>query len=156
MHGAPGLMRLPGRLHITWQDDRTLEIEPTPGRKRGCVLHPATKSGRCRSYLAGELHRGVGRCAGRERCWRATLGIAARRDQPVASGLPAEERRSLQRERGVDRHFDLHPGPGGSTWITLTAVVNDPSLPGQEFITSTDFRKEPDGSKWNPTPCGAD
>jgi hypothetical protein len=34
--------------------------------------------------------------------------------------------------------------------------VNDPKYLGQEFITSTDVRKEPDGSKWNPSPCTAD
>ncbi len=56
----------------------------------------------------------------------------------------------------LTEYFDLHPGPGDSTWITLTAIVNDPKYLGQEFITSTDFRKEPDGSKWNPTPCSAD
>ena len=26
-YGAPNLMSLPGRLHITWQDDQTLKIE---------------------------------------------------------------------------------------------------------------------------------
>src|SRR6267143_6732622 len=26
-YGAPGIMRVPGRLHITWQDDDTLKIE---------------------------------------------------------------------------------------------------------------------------------
>jgi hypothetical protein len=34
--------------------------------------------------------------------------------------------------------------------------VNDPKYLTQEFIISTDFRKEPDGSKWKPTPCAAD
>src|SRR5215472_11309032 len=26
-YGAPALMRIPGRLHITWQDDSTLKVE---------------------------------------------------------------------------------------------------------------------------------
>src|ERR1043165_5337269 len=30
-YGAPALMRIPGRLHITWQDDRTLKIETDAG-----------------------------------------------------------------------------------------------------------------------------
>ena len=56
----------------------------------------------------------------------------------------------------VTEYFDVHPGPRDSTWITVTTIVNDPRYLTQEFITSTDFRKEPDGSKWNPTPCSAD
>jgi hypothetical protein len=43
--------------------------------------------------------------------------------------------------------------PGGTEWFTVTTIVNDPKYLNQEFITSTDFKKEPDGSKWNPTPC---
>ena len=30
-YGAPGLMRLPTRLHITWQDDTTLKVETDTG-----------------------------------------------------------------------------------------------------------------------------
>src|SRR4029077_11716393 len=26
-YGAPGLLRIPGRLHVTWQDENTLKIE---------------------------------------------------------------------------------------------------------------------------------
>src|SRR2546427_12563118 len=31
-YGAPGIMRIPGRFHITWQDDHTVKIE-TDARK---------------------------------------------------------------------------------------------------------------------------
>src|SRR6185312_9118739 len=30
-YGAPGVMRLPTRLHITWQDDNTLKVETDEG-----------------------------------------------------------------------------------------------------------------------------
>ena len=30
-YGAPALMRVPGRLHITWQDDQTLKMEMDSG-----------------------------------------------------------------------------------------------------------------------------
>src|SRR2546422_10220841 len=32
-YGAPAIMRVPGRLHITWQDDYTLKIETDAGRQ---------------------------------------------------------------------------------------------------------------------------
>ena len=32
-------------------------------------------------------------------------------------------------------------------------VVDDPRYLNQPFITSTHFKREPDGSKWSPTPC---
>jgi hypothetical protein len=56
----------------------------------------------------------------------------------------------------LTEYFDLQSGPRSATWITITTIVNDPKYLTQEFITSTDFRKEPDGSKWKPTPCASD
>src|SRR5215468_5278155 len=32
-YGAPGVMRIPGRFHVTWQDDQTLKIETDAGRQ---------------------------------------------------------------------------------------------------------------------------
>src|SRR2546422_11596642 len=32
-YGAPAIMRVPGRLHITWQDDFTVKIETDAGRQ---------------------------------------------------------------------------------------------------------------------------
>jgi hypothetical protein len=37
-YGAAGLMRMPGRLHITWEDDNTLKIETDAG-KQTRLLH---------------------------------------------------------------------------------------------------------------------
>src|ERR1022692_2476946 len=30
-YGAPNIMRMPGRVHITWQDDETLKLETDAG-----------------------------------------------------------------------------------------------------------------------------
>ena len=65
------------------------------------------------------------------------------------NGVPYSENAVLT------EYYDLESGPGGATWITVTAIVNDPKYLTQEFITSTDFRKEPDGAKWKPAPCAA-
>jgi len=32
-YGAPAIMRIPGRLHISWQDDKTLKIETDAGQQ---------------------------------------------------------------------------------------------------------------------------
>jgi hypothetical protein len=43
--------------------------------------------------------------------------------------------------------------PDGSAWITLVQIVEDPEYLMQLFIVNYHFKKLPDGSKWNPTPC---
>ena len=50
-------------------------------------------------------------------------------------------------------YFDRFTAPNGDEWFSVTTVVNDPKYLNQEFVTSSHFKKEPDGSKWNPAPC---
>ena len=57
---------------------------------------------------------------------------------------------------GVTEYYNRHAEADGSQWFTVTTVVDDPKYLNQPFITSTSFRKEPDGSKWNPSPCRID
>jgi hypothetical protein len=37
----------------------------------------------------------------------------------------------------------------------VTTVVDDPRYLTQPFIVSSHFKKEADGSKWDPTPCSS-
>jgi hypothetical protein len=46
--------------------------------------------------------------------------------------------------------------PNGDEWLHVVTVVEDPTYLSQPFYTSTDFRKEADGSKFAPTPCKTD
>jgi hypothetical protein len=155
-YGAPGLMRLPGRLRIGWDDDRTLKIETDAGTQtRLLYFAPPTQGAGDRTWqgISTATWDGVagGRGAAAPR-WASLRVVTTqlRAGYLRKNGVPYSENAVLT------EYFDLHPGPGDSTWITLTAIVNDPKYLGQEFITSTDFRKEPDGSKWNPTPCSVD
>src|SRR5215210_9428147 len=56
-YGAAAIMRLPGRLHITWQDDTTLKIETEAGQQTR-LLHfgpaPAAASGSGQPGWQGE------------------------------------------------------------------------------------------------------
>jgi hypothetical protein len=39
--------------------------------------------------------------------------------------------------------------------FAVTTVVEDPQYLTGPFVTSTNFKKEPDESKWSPTGCSA-
>ena len=43
-YGAPALLRVPGRLHITWQDDQTLKLETDAGQQTRLFHFGAWKS----------------------------------------------------------------------------------------------------------------
>ena len=55
----------------------------------------------------------------------------------------------------VTEDFDFRTEDDDTQWFTVTTVVEDPTYPSAPFVTSSDFQKEPDGSKWRPTPCAA-
>ena len=162
-YGAPGVMRRPGRIHITWQDDYTLKVETDAGTQTR-LLRFANPQGRGNAAAAAAG-------AAVERTWQGqsvaawdnvqgagasrwgTLRVVTTQLRPGylrRNGVPYSESTTLT------EYFDLHPGPRNTMWITITTIVNDPRYLTQEFVTSTDFRKEPDGSKFSPTPCAVE
>jgi hypothetical protein len=57
----------------------------------------------------------------------------------------------------VSEYFDrVGPEPNGDVFLIVRTVVEDPKYLEQPFITSSNFKLEPNGSKWNPTPCKID
>lgn len=150
--GAGGIMRVPTRLRISWQDDTTLKIEADAGQqvrlfRFGAAPAPAGEpTWQGQSSAAWELVSGGE--GGRTR-W-GTLRVITRGMRPGylrRNGVPYSE------NAVITEYFDRHALPGGREWFTVTTIVNDPRYLNQEFITSTDFKQEPDASKWNPTPC---
>ena len=63
------------------------------------------------------------------------------------NGVPYSENAVLS------EYYDHFIAPNGEDWINVTTIVEDPKYFTQPFITTTHFKKEPDGSKWNPSPC---
>ena len=41
----------------------------------------------------------------------------------------------------------------GNDYLTVLTVVHDPAYLTTDFVTSSQFKREPDASKWNPSPC---
>ena len=53
----------------------------------------------------------------------------------------------------VTEYYNLLREPDGTEWFVVTTQVHDPENLVVDYITSTNFRREPDDSSWNPTPC---
>jgi hypothetical protein len=50
-------------------------------------------------------------------------------------------------------HYMTFQAPTGEQWFDVTTEVIDPQYLTAPFLTTSDFRQEPDGSKWAPHPC---
>jgi hypothetical protein len=161
-YGAPAVMRVPGRLHITWQDENTLKIDTDAGSQTR-LFHFGAAPPRGEPSWQGES---IAR-------WEAS--------GPVPLGIPlgmapraGARSRSLEvtttnlrpgylRKNGVlysantalTEYYDRFREPSGDEWMTITSIVTDPTYLAVPFVTTTDFRREPDGSRFRPEPCSA-
>lgn len=163
-YGAAAIMRVPGRLHITWGDENTLKIETDAGTqtrrfhfgpKPASLSAPDWQGYSSSRWWNGAVNPPAGaglgllpRSGGRPRTLEVfTTNLRA--GYLRKNGVPYSDKTS------VLEYYDLFKEPNGDTWFTVTTVVTDPEYLAVPFVTTTDFRKEPDGSKWDPSPCSA-
>jgi hypothetical protein len=163
-YGAAAIMRLPGRVHITWQDDSTLKIETDTGMQTR-LLHfggeapkdlPPSRQGYTTAEWEGAV-RGIG---------LPRAGLGATREGTKSKSLEAETTHLLPgylRKNGfpvsgnaaVHEYFDLVAERNGQPWFVVTTIVDDPIYLQEPFVTSSNFKKQGDAAGWNPRPCSA-
>jgi len=150
-YGAANIMRLPGRLHVTWADDSTLKIETDTGSQTRL------------------LRFGAGAPSGEPswQGWSSAEWANAGRRGDVRTGtlkvVTTNLRAGYIRKNGaphsdkarVTEYFDVNTAPNGDRWLTVTTKVEDPVYFTRAQLTSSDFKKLPDASGWNPAPCSA-
>ena len=153
-YGAPGLMRGPTRLHITWLDDYTLKLETDYGIQTR-LLHfraPAAPAAPSWQGLSIAQWVYVGGAAGRGRPGFGSLKSVTTRLRPGylrKNGVPYGDGAVFT------EYWDVHQEANGDRFLVDTSVVDDLAHLQGPWITSLHFKKEPDGGKWDPTPCSA-
>ena len=161
-YGAPAIMRVPGRLHITWADDNTLKIETDSGTQTRS-LHfggapPANAEPSWQGYSVAQWEKPLRGTGAPLAALGATREGAAGRSLEV---ITTQLRPGYLRKNGppysantaLKEFFDLSKERNGDVWFVVTTIVEDSQYLTEPFVTSTNFKKEPDGSKWSPSPC---
>jgi hypothetical protein len=161
-YGAPAIMRIPGRVHITWQDDRTLKIDTDAGTQTrllrfGAAGPPGPPSWQGHSVAQWEgPMRGPGPPDFLPIALNPRVGTRGRALEVVTTNLrPGYLRKNgaPYSDRTVLReYFDVFT-VGETPWFTVTTIVEDPAYLTTPYVTSSNFRKEPDGSRWAPGAC---
>ena len=156
-YGAAAIMRVPGRLKIAWDNDTTLRIETDAGQQTRLLHFDKSEKPPARSWQGHSA-------AEWERILQpGGLGVSLQQAPPRIGSLKVVTtnlRAGYLRKNGVPysedttvtEYFDRFAAED-SDWLTVLTIVEDPRYLGQQFITSTHFKREPDASKWTPTPC---
>jgi len=156
-YGAAGLMRVPGRVHITWPDDNTLKVEMDSGQQTR-TFHfggtpPADEKPSLQGYsVASWEGPPPGRGAARGPMRAGSLKVVTTHLKPGylrKNGVPYSANTVLTEYYSRTNETD------GTSYLIITTVVEDPMYLTGNFITSTHFKLEPNGSKWMPEPCEA-
>jgi hypothetical protein len=159
-YGAGAIMSVPGRLHITWQDADTLRIDTDAGTQTRLLRftdRPSSSQSRPswqgesiarweRVAAGGSTEQGPAYAAGGSLRVVTTNMLAGYLRK---NGVPYSERTT------VTEHFDVAPLPDGGTLLLVTSIVEDPVYLNGPYVVSPHFKKEPDGSEWDPTPCSS-
>jgi len=150
-YGAPNLMRVPGRLHITWQDDQTLKIESDAGQQTR-VLHFASADDQGSGWQGFSKALWEMVPVGRGITPVGSLKVVTTHLKPGylrKNGVPYSANATLT------EYFDRVNEPNGDAYLVITTTVEDPVYLAQPFLTASHFRKQPDAKSWNPAPCSA-
>jgi len=149
-YGVGAIMNVPTRLRITWQDADTLRIDTDAGRQTRLLRFTARASSSATPTWQGESIARWERVPAPDRGGSLRVVTTNMRAGYLRkNGVPYSERAT------ISEHFDVAPIPDGGTLLLVTTIIEDPVYLNAPYVVSPHFKKEPDGSRWDPTPCSS-
>ena len=150
-YGAASIMRLPGRLHITWENDNTLHIDTDTGmqtrRFHFDAIPPGEPTLQGQSAAAWQFGPAVGGRGGAATGNLKVVTTNLRAGYIRKNGAPHSDKAV------VTEYYDINTVPNGDQWITITTKIDDPVYFSRPLINTTDFKKIANNAGWNPSPC---
>ena len=154
-YGAAAIMRMPTRLRIGWEDDRTLRIDTDAGRQTR-LLHFDAVPPAANAPPSLQGHSAA--------AWKYAAGQNAANFVPndggltvVTTGLSPGYLRGngvpYGRNAELTEYFNVFAAPNGDQWLVVTTIVADPDYLSRTYHTSSHFKKLPGDAGWNPTDC---
>jgi hypothetical protein len=167
--GAGGVMRMPIRLRASWEDDTTLKFETDNGQQVRRFRFGAAEQKRSQPQWQGQSlaswetvaeGQGIAPAGGGGGGGRGGANPAVQLSGSLKV-VTTDMRPGYLRRNGVPysgsailtEFFDRTDEPNGDAWLIVTSTLEDPTYLTQPLMTSTHFKREPDGSKWHPRPC---
>lgn len=153
-YGAAGVMRLPGRIRFTWQNDTALRLETEAGTQTRLLQFGRRAVAPARPGWQGVSIADWQFAGGRRGGNAGSLRVVTTNMRPGylrKNGVP------YSAEAQLTEYFNVvTDATSNDTWLIVTTMVEDPQyLSVPRFVTSSHFKKV-DASPWNPTPCMAE
>ena len=153
-YGAAGIMRVPARLNITWENDATLKMDIDAGTQTRLFrfgppqAQAAEPTWQGQSVAQWEYAGGRGAAPNRP----GNLKVVTTRMRPGylrKNGVPYSANAVLT------EYIHSVTEPSGDRLLVLMSIVEDPLYLNVPLVTTTQFKKLAGATGWNPTPCSA-
>src|SRR5437762_7258409 len=151
-YGAANIMRVPGRIHITWQNDQTLKIETDAGTQTRLLYfgNPDSQGGTWQGISKASWDADAGFGAKNELFDRQFGQVGGRPQARSLKVVTTKMRPGYLRKNGVPysanavmtEYFDQVTERNGDVYLIVTTTVEDPTYLTQPYYTSTNFRKQ--------------
>ena len=175
-YGMAGLMRMPLRIHVTWQDPQTLKIETDAGQQTRLLYFDASKAPTTSSLQGRSVAQWESPARGRGGPGGPGGGRGAAGPPPPPTapqfgtlkvttdhltggwlrrnGVPYSE------NAVVEEYFDNIDSTNKDKWLIVTTTVKDSKYLTGDYITSSHFKREapadgPRPKNWLAAPCKA-
>jgi hypothetical protein len=159
-YAAPVVMRIPGRLHVSWQDTQTMKVETDAGGQTRIFYFgtpPAVQAADWQGSSKADWDLGNAGGGGlffggaRGGTPVGSLKVVTTKMRPgyvTRNGVPYSDSATLT------EYYDVVKEKNGAQYLVLTAMLDDPAYMSQPMWTAVHFRKQADASGWNPVACG--
>lgn len=153
-YGAVGVMRMPGRLHITWESDDVLKLEADAGTQTRRFLFtgaPAAATATWQGTSVARWARPFTQSAP-DLAPQAELRVTTTRMRPGylrKNGIPYSANATM------NEYFVRLVDDDGQQYLAVTQMLEDPQYFLQPIVRTMLFKKQADASGWNPTACSA-
>jgi hypothetical protein len=166
VYGAGGIMRLPGRLHVEWENENTLKMDIDAGTQtRRFVFGGPPQAGQPATWQGNSVARwefpgvaGRGFFGGNPNAMPATGPRPAQLKVTTTGLRPGYVRKNgipYGPDTVITEYFVHLVDVDRQEYLALTTMVDDPRFFQPPYIKTYEFKKQKDGQGWNPTPCSA-
>ena len=157
-YGAGGIMRLPARLHITWDDDTTLKMDVDAGTQTRRFFFgntpppvPADASWQGYSLAAWQIPGAGGR--GQVARGPAKFGQLRVVTNHLRPGYVRKNGVPYGANATVTEFFLRLVDGSGQEYLVVTQTVDDPVYFQPPYVKTYEFKKQRDAAGWNPRAC---
>ncbi|MGH8113967.1 MAG: hypothetical protein ACREPS_02770 [Rhodanobacteraceae bacterium] len=156
-YGAPILLWLPERLHISWADANTLRVDTDAGMQTRLLRFKPTAQDMAQppslqglTVAKWVIHRAG---FGPPPPHMPRYGYIKTHTDHLVQGLMRKNGLPYSDKTTTTEYWEQHTAPDGTTWLMVTTKVTDPVYLADPYFFTPNFKKEPNGAGWHPTAC---